>query len=94
MGGRRLTAARIRDAGRWRHPMPPGSRRVLYAPHCRHGGGDYSRRRTPLETRRWRGEGGERPGGVALGVIEGVGVVSKTARRVTLALPSEAEAFE
>jgi len=32
--------------------------------------------------------------GAALGVIEEVEVVRKTARRVALALPSEAEAFE
>jgi len=74
--------------------MLPTSRRGLYAPHSQHGGGDDSRRRTPPEERRLRGKGGERAGGVARGVIEGVRVVRKTARRVALALPSEAEAFE
>jgi len=93
-GGLRITVACSTDTGRWRNPIPPASRRVLYARHRRRGGGDDSRRRTPPEERRWRGEGGERAGGVALGVIEGVGVVRKTARRVALALPSETEAFE
>jgi len=40
------------------------------------------------------GGGGSREQEVALGAIEGARVVRKTARRVALARPSEAEAFE
>ena len=41
-----------------------------------------------------RGGEGRREGGVALCAIEGARVVRKTARRIALARPSEAEAFE
>lgn len=92
-GRRRLSATCSRHAGRWRHPISRTLRRVLYAPHRRHAGGEDSRRRTPPEERRWNGEVGECAGRVALGEIDGVGVVHETRRRVALALPSEAEDF-